>query len=95
MKRLFLALWSRVKQFRWQAILLGEAIFWSPLVVLGLLAIISGNPAFWGAFGAVYAVWVFALPAIPIQILFIFTINKIMSWWHNKTNTATEENINE
>lgn len=73
-------LWQKIKSCHWQAIILGEALFWSPLIVLGILGLVSGNAAIWGAFIAVYTFWVLLLPAIPIQILFIFTLNKIIIW---------------
>lgn len=93
MKHLLLKLWQSIKSCKIAAILLGEALFWSPLIVLGIMGIISGSAAVWGAFAAVYTFWVLLLPAIPIQILFIFTINKIMSWSANKNHAAAAKEI--
>lgn len=78
-KSLLNSLWTKIKACRWQAIILGELLYWSPLIVLGILGIITGSAAIWGALAAVYTFWVWLLPAIPIQILFIFTLNKIIN----------------
>lgn len=43
----------------------------------GLLAIIV-NPWYWTVFASIYAFWVTLLPAIPIQIAFIFMFKKII-----------------
>jgi hypothetical protein len=58
------------------AILLGELLFWSPLIVTGLLALLV-DVGFWAAFAAIYGFWVWLLPAIPIQIAFILLLNKL------------------
>ena len=50
--------------------ILGELLFWSPLIVTAVLAILI-DPWYWTAFGAIYTFWVWILPAIPIQIAFI------------------------
>lgn len=43
----------------------------------GLLAIIV-DPWYWTVFASIYAFWVTLLPAIPIQIAFIFMFKKII-----------------
>jgi hypothetical protein len=57
--------------------MIGELVFWSPLIVTGLMAIFF-SPYYWTVFGVIYSVWVGILPAIPIQLLFIFTTKKII-----------------
>lgn len=60
--------WLRTNLFTKQMILptvIGELVFWSPLIVIGLLALII-SPTYWAVFGAVYFVWITLLPAIPI-----------------------------
>lgn len=66
-------------------LLCGEALFWSPLIVIAVLAICV-NDGYWGAFAAVYAVWVWALPAIPIQIAFAFFFKWLISKIRGKKN---------
>ena len=56
-------------------VLLGELLYWSPLIVIAILALFS--PELWAVFGAVYGVWVFLLPAIPIQVVIILGLYKI------------------
>jgi hypothetical protein len=46
--------------------------------VTGLLAIIV-NPWYWTVFASIYAFWVTLLPAIPIQLAFIFMFKKIIN----------------
>lgn len=65
--------------------LIGEALFWSPLIIIGILALII-SPYYWTVFAAVYFVWVTILPAIPIQLLFIFTTHKIIQAVRRKKN---------
>lgn len=77
-KQLLWRLWQKIRECSIWAIVLGELIYWSPLIVLGVMGILTGGPQFWAMFAAVYAFWVWLLPAIPIQILFIFIINKII-----------------
>lgn len=72
--RLRLAL-RRLVKFVWRKemilpALLGEALFWSPLITTALLALLI-DPAFWATFAAIFGVWVIACPAIPIQLAFI------------------------
>jgi len=49
---------------------MGELTFWSPLIITALLAILV-SPNYWAVFASIYAIWVWLLPAIPIQLLFI------------------------
>ena len=65
--------------------ILGELTFWSPLIVLSILAICK-DPWFWTAFAAVYAFWVTLLPAIPIQLFFIFLYKKLFNIRGNNDN---------
>lgn len=66
-------------------LILGEATFWSPFVVLGLLALLV-SPYYWTVFGMVYSIWVFALPAIPIQLSLIFLYKKLIFLIKRKEN---------
>jgi hypothetical protein len=67
--------------------LLGEATFWSPLIVLAILAIFE--PSYWAAFAAVWSFWVLLLPAVPIQLAFIAFYAKLFSFLKGK-NTKKE-----
>lgn len=72
--------WLKAHLFTKEMVLptiIGELIFWSPLIITGLMAILI-SPYYWVAFSAIYSVWVGLLPAIPIQLLFIFTVKKII-----------------
>lgn len=50
--------------------LLGELLFWSPLIVTGIMAIVI-DPKYWAVFSSIFGFWVGVLPAIPIQLAFI------------------------
>jgi hypothetical protein len=69
--------------------IIGELVFWSPLIVTGLLAIII-SPYYWTLFGAIYSIWVGLLPAIPIQLAFIFFAKKIIDKFKKKKETKDE-----
>ena len=72
--------WLKTHIFNKEMILpaiIGELVFWSPLIVTGLMALFF-SPYYWAVFGVIYSVWVGILPAIPIQLLFIFTTKKII-----------------
>ena len=72
--------------------ILGEVLFWSPLVVVALLAIII-DPFYWTVFAAVYTVWVWISPAALVQFAFImffkWLLAKISPKWR-KTQEKTE-----
>ena len=57
--------WDFLKH-NWQYQLIASAIFWSPPVVIAILAIII-SPWFWTLFGTLVTIWTI-MPAIPIQI---------------------------
>lgn len=73
--------------------LIGEALFWSPLITLAILAIFVSN-YYWVIFGTVWAVWVIALPAIPIQILFIYLTKTIITFFRNKLRRKKKQKEN-
>lgn len=57
--------------------LIAEAIFWSPAIICGVLAL-TVSPWFWTALGAIVAFWAAPLtPAIPLQIALIYLVKKI------------------
>jgi hypothetical protein len=68
--------------------LLGELTYWSPLIVVGIIAIF--NPFYWSIFGAIYAFWVWLLPAIPIQILFILFYKKLLKYIAHKLRRSKQ-----
>lgn len=53
----------------------GELIFWAPIVIPAIIAIFQ--PMMWTLVAAIYGVWVIALPAIPIQLTIIVLIKKL------------------
>ena len=58
-------------------VLIAEAIFWSPCIATGLMALII-NPWYWGAFGAIIAFWAGPLtPAVPLQIGLAIALKKL------------------
>lgn len=64
--------------------IIGELIFWSPIIVSGIIAIIF--PWFWSVVASIYFIWVLILPAIPIQIAFILLTAKIINKIRSKCN---------
>ena len=63
------------EMFLW--ILISELIFWSPSIVLGILAI-TANKAFWAPFGAYIAFWAGPFtPAMPLQFGLALLLKKI------------------
>ena len=60
-------------------VLISELIFWSPSIVLGILAI-TANKAFWAPFGAYIAFWAGPFtPAMPLQLGLALLLKKIFS----------------
>ena len=60
-------------------VIIAEAIFWSPCVVTGLLAVII-DPWWWTAFGAICAFWAGPFtPAVPLQIGLAVLLKKLYS----------------
>lgn len=59
-------------------LIIAEAIFWSPCIVTGILAIVIDS-RFWTAFGGYIAFWSFfpCTPAIPLQIGLAFGLKKL------------------
>lgn len=72
-------------------LILGELTFWSPLIVLACASLF--NAKLWAVFATVWTVWVWLLPAIPIQLAFTagyaFIFNKI-----RKKNSLKQVQIN-
>lgn len=59
-------------------VLIAEAIFWSPCIVVGVLAI-TVNSWYWTLFGAICAFWSAPLtPAVTLQIGLALLIKKIV-----------------
>lgn len=58
-------------------VLIAEAIFWSPCIVSGILAI-TVNAWWWTVFGAICAFWTAPFtPAMPLQFALAILIKKI------------------
>lgn len=94
-------LWIKTKLLTKEMILptiLGELLFWSPLITVGLLAIIV-NAKYWALFASIYTVWVFICPAIPIQLLFIAAFKCLFDILRRRKNNTTinikQENQND
>ena len=50
------------------SVLIAESVFWSPLIVTAVLAVIY-SPKMWGAVGAIVAFWCMPFtPAVALQI---------------------------
>ena len=49
-------------------VLIAELIFWSPCIIMGILAIII-SPKYWTIFGAICVFWAAPFtPAVPLQL---------------------------
>ncbi len=73
------------------AFIVSELIFWSPCIVLGILAV-TIDVKFWVAFGAVCAFWAAPLtPAVPLQIGLAVILKKLFKK-RKKHNENNEEN---
>ena len=60
-------------------VLIAEAIFWSPCIVTGILAI-TISPNYWVAFGAICAFWAGPFtPAVPLQLGLAVLLKKIFN----------------
>jgi membrane protein implicated in regulation of membrane protease activity len=70
--------------------LLGEATYWAPIIVLLFLSLF--DTAYLAVLAAVYAVWVWLLPAIPIQLLFILFYKKLIQYLSRKIRERKEKN---
>ncbi len=58
-------------------VIITEAIFWSPCIVTGLLAI-TVSQWWWTAFGAIIAFWAGPFtPAVPLQIALAMALKKL------------------
>ena len=58
-------------------VLIAEAIFWSPCIVCGVLAV-TISPWWWTVFGAICAFWAGPFtPAVPLQIGLAILLKKI------------------
>ena len=72
-------------------VLISELIFWSPSIVLGILAI-TANKAFWAPFGAYIAFWAGPFtPAMPLQLGLAKETNKSC---HLNTMESCTETLN-
>lgn len=73
-------LWLRKNVFNKEMliyVLISEAIFWSPCIVSGILAI-TVNAWWWTVFGAICAFWAGPFtPAMPLQFALAILIKKI------------------
>ena len=59
------------------ALIIAELIFWSPCIVLGILALII-DAKIWAIFGALVGFWALPItPAIPCQIALAFLLKKL------------------
>ena len=58
-------------------VIIAEAIFWSPCIVTGFLAI-TVSQWWWTAFGAIIAFWAGPFtPAVPLQIALAMGLKKL------------------
>lgn len=68
---------------------IAEAIFWSPCIIVALLAVII-NPWWWTVFAAICLFWSGPFtPAIPLQIALTLFIKKILTKRKNKNMSKT------
>lgn len=75
------------EMFLW--FLMAEAIFWSPCIVTGILAIVY-DPWWWTAFGGIIAFWSGPFtPAVPLQIGLTVLLKKIFSFRKKKKEGVT------
>lgn len=66
--------------------IIAEAIFWSPCIVTGLLAIFFSS-WWWTAFWGVIVFWAGPFtPALPLQLGLIIAVNKILKKWRKRKN---------
>lgn len=71
--------------------LVGEAIFWIPVWVPALLAIIV-DPQWWTAVSVVIVFWAGPFtPAIPLQLALIFALKKLHSKIRRKKNVNDKQ----
>ena len=76
------------KEMIWYT-LIGETIFWIPVWVPALIALITQNPWWWTAVGTVIAFWSGPFtPAIPLQLALIMGLKKI----HQKLRSKKHDN---
>ena len=72
--------------------LIAETIFWSPVIVTTLLALIV-NVRWWTAVGAICVFWAGPLtPAIPLQLALILFVSKL---FNHKRKRKDKKQINE
>ena len=70
-------------------VLISEVIFWSPCIVLGIMAALV-NPWYWTIFSSICAFWALPItPAIPLQIALAVALRKAWDKYkEKKTNKA-------
>ena len=69
--------------------LIAETIFWSPVIVTTLLALIV-DVRWWTAVGAICVFWAGPLtPAIPLQLALILFVSKLFK--HNRKKQTKKE----
>ena len=74
------------------AFILAEVIFWSPCIVLGVLAT-TVNPWLWTAFTAIVVFWTAPLtPGWALQIALAIFIKKIMDRFYKKHPPQDQNN---
>ena len=87
--------WLRAKVLNkdmFVSVLIAEAIFWSPCIVTGILAV-SVNPWWWTAFTGIILFWCGPLtPAVPLQIGLAVLIKKIINIIYNRGKKDEETN---
>lgn len=83
MKKKLKAVWAWLRKniFNKDCLLgaiIAEAIFWSPCIITGLLAVIY-SPWWWSAFSGIILFWCGPFtPAVPLQLALIVAVNKIL-----------------
>ena len=73
------------------SVLIAEAIFWSPCIVTGILAV-SVNPWWWTAFTGIILFWCGPFtPAVPLQIGLAVLIKKLINIIYNRRKKNEKE----
>lgn len=73
-------------------VLISEAIFWSPCIITGLMALLI-NPWYWTVFGAICAFWAGPFtPAVPLQLALAIALKKLWKKLRKKSqgNSSAE-----
>lgn len=71
-------------------VLIAEAIFWSPCIVTGLLALMV-NKWYWTVFTAICVFWAGPFtPAVPLQLALALALKKLWHKLHNRKLKGSE-----